>query len=78
MYCEQDNAVITSRTDWLVELSERARAQGHGERADRLLLSAWQAYDGQEASFWLNNEKEADHQASRAAEPSVGLRIATR
>jgi hypothetical protein len=51
MCCEQDDPVVGSTADWLAALSGRARAQGHGERADRLLLLAWQAYDGQEISF---------------------------
>ncbi len=51
MCCEQDDDVVVSKADWLAELSERARAQGDGERADQLLLLAWQAYDGQEVSL---------------------------
>jgi len=51
MCCEQDNPVVGSTADWLAALSERARTQGHCERADRLLLLAWQAYDGQEISL---------------------------
>ena len=34
--------------DWLTGLSERLRADGDIERADRVLLLAWQAYDGQD------------------------------
>jgi len=51
MCCEQDDPVVGSTADWLVALSERARAQGRRERADRLLLLAWQAYDGQEIAL---------------------------
>jgi hypothetical protein len=51
MCCEQDDPVVGSTADWLAALSERARAQAHRERADRLLLLAWQAYDGQEISL---------------------------
>jgi hypothetical protein len=51
MCCEQDNAVGASIAEWLAELSDRARAQGKCERADRLLLLAWQAYDGLEVSL---------------------------
>ena len=40
---------VASRVDWLVELSERARAQGRTKWADRLLLLAWRAYDRQGA-----------------------------
>jgi hypothetical protein len=47
MGVQQDDATVWT-ADWLVELSERARAHGNHERADRLLLLAWQAYDGQE------------------------------
>ena len=50
MCCEQ-GPVVGSTADWLAALSERARAQGHCERADGLLLLAWQAYDGQEISL---------------------------
>ena len=48
---KQDDPVVGSTADWLVRLSERVRAQGDRERADRLLLLAWQAYDGQEISL---------------------------
>ncbi len=51
LYCEQDEPAVGLTADWLVALSERARAQGQCERADRLLLLAWQAYDGQEISL---------------------------
>src|SRR3954454_8252835 len=48
---KQDDRVVGSTADWLATLSERVRAQGDCERADRLLLLAWQAYDGQEISL---------------------------
>jgi hypothetical protein len=48
---KQDDPVVGSTADWLVTLGERVRAQGDRERADRLLLLAWQAYDGQEISL---------------------------
>jgi hypothetical protein len=48
---EQDGPVVGSTAEWLAALGDQARAQGHGERADRLLLLAWQAYDGQEISL---------------------------
>ncbi len=51
MSYKQDDAVVVSLAEWLSELSERARAQGHVQRADRLLLLAWQAYDGQRVSL---------------------------
>jgi hypothetical protein len=51
MCCEQDDAVVGSTADWLAALSERAQAQGYYQRADGLLLLAWQAYDGQEISL---------------------------
>ena len=41
-----ESAALTA--DWLATLSERARADGAIARADRLLLLAWQAFDGQE------------------------------
>ena len=36
--------------EWLASLSERVRAEGNTEHADRLLLLAWQAMDGQEVT----------------------------
>ena len=42
------DAISCTTAEWLADLSERARAQGATERADKLLLLAWQAYDGQE------------------------------
>jgi hypothetical protein len=48
---KQDDPVVGSTADWLAALSNRVRAQGNCERADRLLLLAWQAYDGQEISL---------------------------
>jgi hypothetical protein len=53
---EQDDAIVL-KADWLIELSERARAQGNAERADRLLLLAWQAYDGQDISIEAIHEE---------------------
>ena len=37
----------TTTAEWLAGLSEQARARGDVGRADRLLLLAWQAFDGQ-------------------------------
>lgn len=51
MSYEQGDAVVISVAEWLSDLSERARAQGHTQRADHLLLLAWQAYDGQQVSL---------------------------
>lgn len=68
MCCEQDDAVVVSKADWLADLSERARAQGDRERADHLLLLAWQAYDGQEVSLGAVNGNVAggDQECPRA------------
>jgi len=75
---EQDDAIF-STADWLTELSERARAQGNAERADRVLLLAWQAYDGQEISVDAIHDEVAahDHAADNVA-LSSGFRRATR
>ncbi len=48
MCCQLDDAVTGSRAEWLLELSERAKANGDRQRAEALLLAAWMAYDGQE------------------------------
>ena len=48
---KQDDPVVGSTAEWLAALSERVRAQGDCERADCLLLLAWQAYDGQDVSL---------------------------
>ena len=63
--CERD-AVVLSAADWLATLSARARAQGHCERADRLLLLAWQAYDGQEISLVAADVAEGEQARSSA------------
>lgn len=47
--CDQlDDAAAASRAEWLLELSDRAKANGDHQRAESLLLQAWMAYDGQE------------------------------
>jgi hypothetical protein len=63
--CEQD-AVVLSTAGWLAALNARARAQGHCERADRLLLLAWQAYDGQEISLVAADVAEREQARSSA------------
>jgi hypothetical protein len=74
----QDDDII-STADWLAELSERARAQGSAERADHLLLLAWQAYDGQEISLEaIRDDIAAQDHAGHAAALSSGPRRATR
>jgi hypothetical protein len=47
MESERDKRDVVSEAEWLAAQSERARALGDVERADRLLLLAWMAYDGQ-------------------------------
>ena len=59
--CEQDGPVVASTAEWLAALSEQARAQGNGERADRLLLLAWRAYDGQKISLVDVDVAEGEH-----------------
>jgi hypothetical protein len=74
MCCAHDETGITARAEWLVELSERARARGNTERADRLLLLAWQAYDGQEISLERVNEDETHDQPRDGAGQSARVR----
>jgi hypothetical protein len=50
MCCERETGAVMSEANWLAELSMQARISGDCERADRLLLLAWQAYDGQTIS----------------------------
>ena len=70
---------IISTADWLVQLSERARAQGSVERADHLLLLAWQAYDGPEISLETVQDDTAAHDhAGHPVALSSGPRRATR
>ena len=46
--CESPgDGCLTTTAEWLAGLSEQARDRGDAERADRLLLLAWQAFDGQ-------------------------------
>ena len=47
MCCDPETPVVIPKAEWLAELSEHARARGEYARADRLLLLAWMAYDGQ-------------------------------
>src|SRR3954453_18337097 len=64
--CERDGPVAASTAERLAALSDQARAQGHGERADRLLLLAWQAYDGQKISLVDADVAEGEHATSGA------------
>jgi hypothetical protein len=47
MCCDLDRLGVTSKADWLLDLSDRARGRGDVARADHLALLAWLAYDGQ-------------------------------
>ena len=59
-----------STAEWLATLSERARADGLIDRADRLLLLAWQAFDGGEITpDMLAGIEETDPYS--AAEPAI-------
>jgi len=64
--CERDGPVVASTAEWLAALSDRARAQGDSERADRLLLLAWQAYDGQKISLVDADLAAGEHAATGA------------
>jgi len=66
--------VVVPTAEWLAGLSEQARARGDRDRADRLLLLAWQAYDGQAVALdglWLDDAP-LDGSGHRAAAPHDG------
>ena len=64
-----ESAALTA--DWLATLSERARADGAIARADRLLLLAWQAFDGQEITPEMLAGIETADPHPAPAEPAV-------
>jgi hypothetical protein len=51
MACGRVDAVVISDADRLIHMSEQAKLRGDREGADRLLLLAWMAYDGQDVTI---------------------------
>ena len=70
-----ESAALTA--DWLATLSELARADCTIVRADRLLLLAWQAFDGQEITSEMLAGIETTDPQPTPAEPAVNARSAS-